>query len=71
MNTPNSCPKCAGEMQEGFVRDMSYASQWVAGKPEKGFFAGAKMGSKEKFFIQTFRCAKCGFLEAFARDIVP
>ena len=55
-------------MQEGFVRDMSYASQWVAGKPEKGFFVGAKMSSKEKHFIETFRCAKCGFLESYARE---
>ena len=55
-------------MQEGFVRDLSYASQWVAGKPEKGFFAGAKMSEKEKHFIQTFRCTKCGFLEAYAKD---
>lgn len=54
-------------MQEGFVRDMSYASQWVAGKPEKGFFAGARMSENEKYFIQTYRCIQCGFLEAYAK----
>ena len=68
MNTSNKCPKCAGEMQEGFMNDRSYASQWIVGKPDKGFFAGAKISSKEKHFIQTFRCAKCGYLESYARE---
>ena len=51
----------------GFVREMSYTSQWVAGNPEKGFFAGARMSEKEKHFIQTYRCIQCGFLEAYAK----
>ena len=55
-------------MQEGFINDFSTAAQWVAGKPDKGFFAGAKISSKEKHFIQTFRCTKCGYLESYARE---
>jgi hypothetical protein len=71
MATLNNCPKCASEMQEGFILDQSYAdrlvSRWVAGKPEKSFFAGVKISKKDKHYIQTFRCIKCGFLESYAK----
>jgi predicted nucleic-acid-binding Zn-ribbon protein len=69
MNT--NCPKCAGDLQEGFILDMSYAarwvSSWVAGKPEKSY-AGIKISGKEQHSIQTFRCTKCGYLESYARE---
>ncbi len=72
MNTPNSCPKCAAEMQEGFILDQSLTerlvARWVAGSPDKSFLGNAKTGGKEKHFIQTFRCTKCGFLESYALD---
>jgi hypothetical protein len=58
-------------MQEGFILDVSYAdrlvSRWVAGKPEKRFLIGVKTSGKEQHFIQTFRCARCGFLESYAK----
>ena len=73
MNTSNNCPKCAGEMREGFILDMAHDGQqlvlrWVAGKPEKSFWTGTKVAGKEQHFIQSFRCAKCGFLESYARE---
>ena len=70
MNAPVKCPKCAGEMQEGFVVDYgynkNYVAHWVAGKPQFGPLGGTKLWGKEQRPIQTFRCAKCGYLESYA-----
>ena len=72
MSTPIKCPKCDGEMQEGFILDESHGahcvSRWVAGKPEGSFWTGTKVGDKEQHVIQSFRCTKCDCLESYARE---
>ena len=66
-----NCPKCNGEMEQGFVLDMTYGalsvSQWVRGAPEKSFWTQTKAPTASRIPIGTFRCANCGFLESYAR----
>jgi hypothetical protein len=70
MNTTRKCPKCSGEMKEGFVVDETSANisvqTWVAGKPEKDFLGTVKVIEKETYRIHTFRCQNCRFLEQYA-----
>lgn len=70
--TPTVCPKCSGEMERGFVLDMSHAarlvSQWGRGAPQKSFWMATKAPDDATVPIGTFRCATCGFLESYARD---
>jgi hypothetical protein len=73
MNASAKCPKCNGEMQEGFILDAKHdarfrVSSWVAGKPEKSFWEGTKVDGKEQHHIQSFRCTCCGYLESYARE---
>ena len=68
------CPKCASEMEEGFVLDndaTAKQAQWVLGRPESSFWGGLKVAPKDRYFIQTYRCTKCGFLENYAGARVP
>ena len=75
-----SCPKCSGEMVNGFVMDSTFGaalvSQWVKGSPQK---ARASFGilpqsgiespkADDVIPIGTFRCQSCGFLEFYARQ---
>lgn len=65
------CPKCEGEMVQGFVPDHGHGgailvSSWVAGPPAKSFWYGTKVQGKG-IPIGTFRCASCGYLESYAR----
>jgi hypothetical protein len=66
---PQVCPKCQGEMVQGFVADYGegriYVSSWVEGPPVKSLWYGTKV--REKIPIGTFRCAVCGYLESYAR----
>ena len=72
MSYSAKCPKCEGEMQEGFILDESHGghlvSRWVAGKPEASFWMGTKVDGKELRHIQSFRCTNCGYLESYARE---
>jgi hypothetical protein len=65
------CPKCRGEMEQGFVVDRTYGaqlvSQWAKGAPVKSFWTGTKLPDEE-LPIGTYRCSSCGYLEAYARD---
>jgi len=68
---PTQCPKCAGEMAQGFIADKSggfsrEVSEWVEGVPEKGFL-GESAPAERRIPISTFRCSACGFLELYAR----
>ena len=70
--SPSRCPKCEGEMEQGFILDISQAgglvSRWAAGTPQKSFWTGTKAVPEESIIqIGTFRCASCGFLESYAR----
>jgi hypothetical protein len=69
--TQQQCPKCNGQMQQGFVLDNTYGarvvSQWAAGAPQKSFWTGTRLPDEKLIPIGTFRCASCGFLESYAR----
>ena len=66
-----ACPKCRGEMVQGYVLVFTpvgvHVSQWNAGIPKKAFGVGIK-DSPLQIPIGTFRCESCGFLESYARD---
>lgn len=69
---PTRCPKCNGEMVQGFIFEidgsMRKVSTWVEGAPEKSWFFGSAKIPKEKCVpVGTFRCSACGFLESYAR----
>jgi hypothetical protein len=67
---PAVCPKCQGEMVQGFVADFAHGqvvvSTWVEGPPEKSFWSGTKVPRDRCVPIGTFRCADCGYLESYA-----
>jgi hypothetical protein len=68
---PLVCPKCQGEMVQGFMPDYYahsaiYVSSWVEGPPAKSFWTRTKVQG-EGIPIGTFRCAVCGYLESYAR----
>ena len=70
---PGRCPKCGGEMEEGFIIDNTYGghqvSHWARGAPQRSLWTGTKLPEdKEVVPVGTFRCASCGYLESFARD---
>ena len=65
-----TCPRCSGEMVEGFVLDgrdhgSRAVSEWHAGPPQKSFWFGIKLSPKP-LRIASFRCGRCGYLENYA-----
>lgn len=73
MNPATSrCPKCNGEMVQGFVIDFAHGarlvSQWAEGLPQKSFWTGTKLPEEALIPVGTFRCNACGFLESYALD---
>ena len=67
----NSCPKCNGKMEQGFIVDLAqgvYVSQWAPGAPKKSFWTKTKLPVKQMIPIGSFRCMDCGFLESYARE---
>ena len=71
MNVMLECPKCKGQMEEGFMLDNTHggylASRWIKGAPEKSIWTGIKLKNKEQRAVSTFRCASCGYLEFYAK----
>jgi hypothetical protein len=73
---PTGCPKCHGEMVRGFIFESQgprrIVSAWVEGAPEKSVLHGAKVDRAKAIPVGVFRCARCGFLESYARpDFMP
>jgi predicted RNA-binding Zn-ribbon protein involved in translation (DUF1610 family) len=69
MDITPKCLRCGTEMEEGFVPDRAaavFVPSWVRGQPEKSFWTGTKISTKEQYPIRTFRCPKCGCLESYA-----
>lgn len=70
MSNAPECPKCKGEMEEGFTLDVTHGSRlvsgWVAGAPERSFWVGIKVKGKRHKSITTWRCKSCGYLESYA-----
>jgi hypothetical protein len=53
-------------MEEGFIPDSHLGPEfWVRG--EKPSFMKRMLGYKEKLPVTTFRCTRCGMLEAYAK----
>lgn len=69
-NPKKKCPKCGGEMVQGFVPDHSYGAnlvaRWLEGPPKKSFWNGTKAPMSEGLPIGAFCCQKCGYLEFYA-----
>jgi hypothetical protein len=66
------CPKCNGEMVQGFIVDWHLGprlvSTWAEGPPEKAFWTGTKSPAYEDCIpVGTFSCSGCGFLEPYAQ----
>ena len=74
MNVEKSgCPRCGGEMAQGFTVDWHQGGQrrvtsWVEGAPEKSFWHGTSVPEEKCVPVGTFRCSGCGFLESYARS---
>ena len=70
MSDLNTCPKCSGEMERGFILERSlndYAPNvWVEGPPESSFWTQTKISGKVKRLVESHRCVNCGFLESYA-----
>jgi hypothetical protein len=63
------CPKCGGEMEEGFIFESQYGySKVIRHWAIEGSEADVWGNVKDAHNITTFRCAKCGFLgDSYAR----
>ena len=65
------CPKCDGEMIQGFVLDQAPGSfqvpSWTPGAPASSFWFGTKIDRKNSIPIGSFCCSSCGFLESYAQ----
>jgi hypothetical protein len=63
------CPKCSGEMIQGFVMDKTKVTHevahWLAGSPQRSFWAGTKMPEISQP-MGAFRCTACGYVEFYA-----
>jgi hypothetical protein len=72
VNRSIRCPKCDAEMKEGFILDAAHAgklvSRWVSGRPEESLWGGTAIKGREQYFIQSFRCGACGYLESYAAE---
>jgi Domain of unknown function (DUF6487) len=69
---PVRCPKCNGEMVQGFIFDRADGGgrrviNWVEGAPHKAFWTTTSVPAEKCVPIGTFRCSMCGFLESYAR----
>lgn len=65
------CPKCEGEMQQGFIPDLAHYRNpelpvWYPGTFKRSFWGGIAGKTRQRLYVQTWRCADCGYLEAYA-----
>jgi len=64
----NSCPKCGGAFENGFLLDRSgsavHISTWVQGSPK---VEGSGVNEEPSSPVVTKRCKACGYLESFAK----
>jgi predicted nucleic-acid-binding Zn-ribbon protein len=73
--TMNQCPKCAAEMNRGFVLDRQNVlglpadrfPRWVEGEPERGISGNwTLVGRKTNEIRRADRCGNCGYVEFYA-----
>lgn len=66
-----NCSKCEAEMEQGFIADHvhggAYASFWYSGVFKRSFWGGFGAKNRKAFYVQSWRCTGCGYLEAYAR----
>ena len=60
-------------MESGFVIDKvghhsssASAQEWAEGVPERSFWTGLNLASRERHAVVTYRCSACGYLESYA-----
>lgn len=57
-------------MEPGYLLDLTYGSrgptEWVEGVPERSFWTGTKLGGRDRYVVETFRCEDCGALRSYA-----
>jgi len=67
-----SCPKCNGDMAQGFIPDFSYGTchvgSWHEGQPKKSVWTGTKAPVSGGIPIGAFRCKGCGYLEFYSNE---
>ena len=70
----HQCPKCNSEMAVGYLfdafgYDVGKQSTWVEGMPARSWLSGLmKTRGRTTLRVQTYRCARCGYLESFAPE---
>ena len=69
--TDNSCLKCKGETESGFVLDtagtmLQINSSWIEGTPESASFMAGYAGRRAQTVNKVMRCRTCGYLEYYA-----
>ncbi|HZH31157.1 MAG TPA: hypothetical protein VEY11_10375 [Pyrinomonadaceae bacterium] len=67
----DSCLKCKGETELGFVLDMlspmnQLQSSWIEGKPEPDNLLAGYAGRRMRAVNKVLRCKACGYLEYYA-----
>jgi len=59
-------------MKEGFMLDYTYGGQaptsWVEGAPVDSFWVGTNVRGKERWRLEGYRCADCGYVKTYARQ---
>lgn len=76
---PSVCPKCSGEMIQGYVPNFPFSAIWITewyqGNPQKskkgilGDGGYVQLSRKTpRISMAAFRCSQCGFVEFYARD---
>ena len=75
MNAPSECLRCKGSMSPGVIMDraaynMGMVPHWVAGMPEYSRWSGLKTKGHDAYEAITYRCDRCGYLEAYATEPV-
>lgn len=69
MCTPQSCAKCQGAMELGFVvdhDDVLKQMRWVRGAPQSSIWSGLSIDHDQMYKAVAYRCLKCGYLEFYA-----
>ncbi len=68
------CSKCSGQMETGFLLDVTHGGRlvasWISGPPQKGWFGFVKVKGKTSYEAEVWRCKDCGYLESYAKQRV-
>ena len=62
----DTCPKCSGDMQKGFIAD----TEAMGHQTRQHWGTGIKVlgaGLDNALPVSTYRCTQCGYLESYAK----